>query len=274
MIQKAQKLGFIGAGNMAGALIRGLIKDSPYDPEDLCASDTDAKKLRELAEETGIKAYPSNARLVRDSTAVVLAVKPQVIAKVVEEIRDEVRSDHIIFSIAAGIPLSSIQKGIGRRTPLIRVMPNTPALVGKGISALAPGEKTGAGHMEIARGIFGSVGETVVVDENMMDAVTSMSGSGPGFVFRIMEAFVKAGERVGFDKKMAKKLVINTFLGAAFLAEKSDKSITELRKMVTSPGGTTEAGINVMENKELEMIILDTVVTARDKSKELGRDDT
>jgi pyrroline-5-carboxylate reductase len=271
--EKARKLGFIGAGNMAGALIRGLIKVGPYKAIDLAASDSDAGKLGELAEETGIKAYFSNTELVSNCAAVVLAVKPQVMGEVLEGIRDEVRDDHIFFSVAAGITLSGIGKGLGRSIPIVRVMPNTPALIGKGISALAAGEQVSLEHMEMAHGIFGSVGETITVDETMMDAVTAMSGSGPGFVFRIMEAFVRAGEKVGFDKENSIKLVLNTFLGAAHLALQSEKSLSDLRKMVASPGGTTQAGLEVMESLEMERIVQNSVVAARDRSEELGREE-
>jgi len=273
MTRKIQPLGFLGAGNMAGALIRGLLKDGTYTPGEIRASDSDPEKTSLLAGETGIRPCGSNAELLRECAAVVLAVKPQVVDEVLKEVRDEVRDDHLIFTIAAGIPLRRISRGIGRTVPMVRVMPNTPALVGKGMCALAAGEKAVEDHMEIARGIFGSVGETITLREDLMDAVTALSGSGPGFVFRIMEAFVRAGREAGFSEKEAVKLVLAVFTGAGHLAAQSDKSLSELRTMVTSPGGTTEAGLRVMDGRGLENIILETVLGALARARELGRED-
>jgi pyrroline-5-carboxylate reductase len=160
---------------------------------------------------------------------------------------------------------------IGCGLPLIRVMPNTPALIQRSVSALAAGEWASPEHMETARGIFDAVGETVIVEEDMMDAVTAISGSGPGYVFKIMECFVAAGESLKFDRETALQLVIQTFLGAACLAKDSDKSLSELREMVTSPGGTTAAGLAVFEDRELSEIIREVAKAAYERGVELGK---
>ena len=271
MTSKTERLGFIGAGNMAGALIRGLLRDGLYAPHELAASDTDPDRLAALARETGIRTHPDNPSLVADCTAVVLAVKPQILRDVIVEIRELVTPDLLVVSIAAGIPLSRIQEGLGEDLPLVRVMPNTPALFGRGMSALAPGRYATEEHLAVARAVFEAVGETLVVEESMMNAVTAVSGSGPGYVFRIMEALVEAGEGVGFEREAAVRLVTQTVLGAAHLAAASDRSLAELREMVTSPGGTTGAGLAVLDDRNLEEILLAAVRAALDRAVELGR---
>jgi len=271
MASKAKRLGFIGAGNMAGALIRGLLQSGLYGPRELAASDADSDRLAALAGETGIRTHPGNPALVEDCTAVVLAVKPQVLPDVLAEVRDHAAPDLLVVSIAAGIPLSLIRGGLGKDLPLVRVMPNTPALIGRGMSALAPGGRATDEHLAVARAVFEAVGETLVVEESMMNAVTAVSGSGPGYVFRIMEALVEAGEGVGFEREAAVRLVIQMVLGAAHLAVESDRSLAELREMVTSPGGTTAAGLAVMDDRNLEEILTAAVRAARDRAVELGR---
>jgi len=266
-----KKLGFIGSGNMATALVKGLITSGRYDSNQLMASDKDGEMLRKISEQFGLKGYASNGDLVREGQIIVLAVKPQSMKEVLEDVKEEIRDDHLIISIAAGIPLKMIHSIIRREIPLIRVMPNTPALIQKGISALAPGKRATSEHMEIARGIFDAVGDTVIVNEEMMDAVTALSGSGPGYFFRIMECFVEAGEQLGFDRETALLLVIQTVLGAAQLANESEKSLSELREMVTSPGGTTEAALAVFEKKGLKGIIREGVEAACERGVELGK---
>ena len=268
---KVEKIGFIGAGNMATALVRGLINSGLYNSKQLIASDKDLEKLKKISEQFGLKGHPSNRDLVMECQVIVLAVKPQSIREVLEEVKGEIGDDHLIISIAAGIPLKMIKSIINRDIPLIRVMPNTPALIQKGMSALAAGKLATPEHMEIARGVFEAVGETVIVSEDMMDAVTAISGSGPGYVFKIMECFADAGERLGFDRETSLKLVVQTVLGAAYLAGESEKSLSQLREMVASPGGTTAAGLAVFEEKGLEGIIQETVKAAWRRGVELGK---
>ena len=178
-----EKIGFIGAGNMANALIKGLIASEQYTSEKISASDNDPAKLHTLSKQYGIEIYSSNSDLVRESTVILVAVKPQVIRDVLKEIKGDIRDDQLIISIAAGISTQLIRSLIDHDMPIIRVMPNTPALIQKGISALAPNKTATSNHMAIATGIFHSVGETVEVDEEMMNAVTALSGSGPGLSF-------------------------------------------------------------------------------------------
>ncbi len=266
-----ETLGFIGAGNMASALIKGLIKSGIYKKEHLLAADQSDASLKKAGEEFGIRCCASNLKLASDSAVILLAVKPQNMRDVLEEIKGQIRKDHLIISIAAGIPLKMIREILGTDLPMIRVMPNTPALIQEGASALAPGPFAGEKDMALARRIFSAVGIVVEVEEAMMDAVTALSGSGPGYVFRIMECMVEAGTNVGLEPDVALKLVIQTFLGAARLAGESEHSLPDLRKMVTSPGGTTAAGLGVFEGSDLKGIIEKAVDAACRRSLELGK---
>ena len=266
-----KKAGFIGAGNMATALIKGVIGSGLYYPERINAYDNDPEKLKSIYETYHVEGVQSNCELVKSCNIIVLAVKPQVMNAVLKEIKDEMTKDHIVISIAAGIQIATIQSFLGQDVPVIRVMPNTPALIQRGVSAVAAGAAVTPDQLSIAIDILRAVGIAFTVDEAMMDAVTAVSGSGPGFIFKIMECFVDATEKQGFDAETARDMVINTFLGAAMLAESSGHSLSELRKMVTSPGGTTQAGLEYMDANRFGEIIDGTVETARARSIELGK---
>ncbi len=268
-----QNAGFIGAGNMATAMIKGLIESGVYEKGQLGASDTDPSALKRMAGQFGVESYGSSRDLVNQCSTVVLSIKPQNMKDVLDEIKNGIRDDHLIISIAAGIPIKMIYDMLKRDIPIIRVMPNTPALVQKGVSALAAGRFVKPEHMAVAGSIFDAVGETVEVEESMMDAVTALSGSGPGYIFRIMECMVDAGVGVGLERETALSLVIQTFLGAAHLAKASEHSLSHLREMVTSPGGTTEAGLGTMNKMGLAETISKAVEAACNRSLELGKKD-
>lgn len=272
MDQKSKKLGFVGAGNMATALVKGILVSKLFGAAQIKAFDIDENQLKTLVTGSGIEGTRSNRELIGDCQIVVLAVKPQNIRDVLGEIKKDVTPEHLIISIAAGIPLETIQKALEKEVPLVRVMPNTPALIQMGMSALAAGKYAQEKHLAIAVSLFKAVGETVIVQEKMMDAVTAVSGSGPGYLFRIMEIFVTAAEGLGFDSATALKLVQQTVLGASRLASTSDRSLAELRTMVTSPGGTTAAGLAVFEKKGLEQIIKEGVTAAFMRSEELAKE--
>jgi len=265
------KIGFIGAGNMANALIKGLIKSGIYLSEQLAASDNDRQKLRDVSDRFGIRCFNSNKELAQEYRIIVLSVKPQVIRDVLKEIKNEITDTHLVISIAAGIPIKMIYSVIGRDIPIIRVMPNTPALIQRGISVLAAGGTATSHHLDTAKKIFDAVGKPIVLSEEMMDSVTALSGSGPGFIFRIMESFAAAGEKLGFDRDTALLLVTQTFLGASHLADESGLPLSQLREMVTSPGGTTAAGLAILEKKGISEVIEAAIKAARDRSIELGK---
>jgi pyrroline-5-carboxylate reductase len=271
MKTNVNRVGFIGAGNMAGALIKGIIASGLYAPEMIFASDSDPEKVRTVSDTYQVKGLSSNMELCSTCNIIVLSIKPQVMQTVLSEIKGAINRSHVIISIAAGIRINTIESILGADVPVIRVMPNTPALVQMGVSAIAAGNMVTADHLDIAINILKAVGIAFTVDEAMMDAVTAVSGSGPGFIFRLMESFVAATEKQGFDPEIAKDMVINTFLGAATLAKKTGTPLTDLRRMVTSPGGTTEAGLKYMDDNKMAEILEGTVETAKKRSIELGK---
>ncbi len=264
-------IGFIGAGNMATALIKGLINSGIYSPEQINAFDADIEKIQKISNLHGIRGVSSNIELVKNSDIILLAVKPQVMEDVLNEIKGAVTDSHLVISIAAGIKIKKIKDFLGGNIPVIRVMPNTPALIQKGMSALAFSHDSTPDQMALADKIFDSVGRSVRVEEKVIDAVTALSGSGPGFIFRIMECFAEAAEMQGFDKKDAVMLTVQTFLGSASLAAESELNLSQLREMVTSPGGTTQAGLAFLDKSGISDIIKGAVEAARKRSVELGK---
>ncbi len=266
-----KNIGFLGMGNMGYAILKGLLQAQTFRPEQVLAFDKRKEALDKVLKEFSIKICSSNKEVVDGSDVIVIAVKPQNIEELLVEVREKINQNQLIISIAAGIPLKKIQTLIGKNLPMVRVMPNTPALVQKGATALSLGPGAGKGHMAIARKIFEPLGEIVEVEENLMDAVTAVSGSGPGFVFRIMEHMVEAAISVGLEQKVALTLVVQTFLGAAHLAKQSGEPLSKLREMVTSPGGTTAAGLGVMDEMGLGELITEVVKAACQRSVELGK---
>jgi pyrroline-5-carboxylate reductase len=266
------KLGFIGAGNMAQALIKGLIKAETYSPSDIIASDISAERLKYVKNSFGIDTTPENKQIADRSSILVLSVKPQNIKEVLEEIKTNISHDKIIISIAAGITTRKIADHLGD-VPIIRVMPNTPALVSAGAAALY-GRKATVEQLDKAARLFLAVGQAVIVeDEKLIDAVTATSGSGPAYFFLLMENMIKSAVKLGLTEDIAKKLVLQTALGAAKLAKQADKnneSPEELRKKVTSPGGTTEAAIKVFADEKIEKTIENALTAAYEKSKKLS----
>jgi len=198
-------------------------------------------------------------------------VKPQNIKEVLEEIRDVIGVDQLIISIAAGVSISAISRTLKKDIPIIRVMPNTPAIVQKGISGICYGPNVKEEHINVALDIFNSVGETIIVEEDMIDLITAVSGSGPGFVFRLMETMVEAAVKIGASRDDAKKLVIQTFFGASCLAKETSQSLSELREMVTSPKGTTEAGLRVLNGERIDEIIYKTIYAAYNRAIEIKK---
>lgn len=266
-----QRISFLGGGNMATALISGLLAAGTSRPNRLCASDVNTEALRELRVRHGIETTPDNAHACR-SDVLVLSVKPQVFPVLLPEIAPHVRKDQLVISIAAGVPLAVIEAGLGPEARVVRAMPNTPALVGAGATALAPGSRATAADLDVASQIFASVGVTVQVAEDLMDAVTALSGSGPAYVFLLAEALIDAGVRVGLSREQATSLATQTVYGAGKLMAESHEPAESLRRKVTSPGGTTQAGLAAMEAAGLRAALIAGVEAARDRGRELGRE--
>jgi pyrroline-5-carboxylate reductase len=266
-------IGFVGSGNMAEALIKGIIAAKIYAPENIFVSDIRLERLELFADKYGVTTVENNAELAGNSEMLVLSIKPQNMADALESIKDAVDGVELIISIAAGIKIAKISAVLGDKA-IVRVMPNTPALIGEGASALYANEKAGS-LLDNAMEIFSAVGKAVVVeDEDLIDAVTAVSGSGPAYYFLLMEEMVKAGVKLGLPQDVAKDLVLQTAKGAGLLAVEADKngeSPAELRRKVTSPGGTTEAAIKVFANGKISELISSAITAARDRGRELSK---
>jgi pyrroline-5-carboxylate reductase len=269
-IEIFETLGFVGGGQMAEALIKGLLSRGLLKPGQITVSDLSEVRRSHLKKTFGINTTLENKDVVKGSEIIVLAVKPQVMATVLEEIRPVVSSDRLVVSIAAGITILSLEKGLPEGTRVVRVMPNTPALVQAGAAALCKGTAARPGDLDMVRQILETVGKAVVVPESLMDAVTGLSGSGPAYVFTFIEGLIDAGVREGLPRTVAQELVVQTVLGAALMCQNTGKHPAELTTMVTSPGGTTVAGLHILERGALRGIILDAVRAATERSRELG----
>ena len=270
MLAKKQ-IGFIGAGNMATALIRGMLAARLAAPEQISVFDTDAAKVETLVSAHGVARRSSNPDLVEQSDLVVLAVKPQNVSEVLAEIAPAVRNDQCFISIAAGVPLSRLETALGPRARVIRVMPNTPALVGAGAAGISRGRNATDNDLALVRAIFEAVGVAVIVDEKHLDAVTAISGSGPAYVFYFVEALLHAAGRVGLKSEVAQALVRQTVLGAARMVNELDQTPAQLREAVTSPGGTTAAALAVLREGGFADVIVRAAEAATARSIELGK---
>lgn len=272
MTQKLdRKIAFLGGGAMAEALIRGIINAGLAGPETLAVSEISDFRRRHLSTTLGIQVFSSNAEAVAFGDILVLAVKPNVIPTVLDEIGRAVRADQLVISIAAGVTLEKIEAKLAQPVPVIRVMPNTPALVGEGASALCRGMDAEPEHMDTARRIFGAVGLAVEVPESLMDAVTGLSGSGPAYAFMAIEALADGGVRAGLPRAIAIDLAAQTLLGAAKMVRETGKHPGELKDMVTSPGGTTIAGVAALEKAGMRSAFIEAVAASSLRAKELGK---
>ncbi|HUW18273.1 MAG TPA: pyrroline-5-carboxylate reductase [Sedimentisphaerales bacterium] len=267
-----ETIGFVGSGNMAEALIKGIITAKVCTPENILISDVRAERLQLLAKEYGVQKAESNAALAGKVNILVLSVKPQNMGDALESIKEAFKADTLVISIAAGVKVAKIAAALGDAA-IVRVMPNTPALIGEGASALFANDKAKPVLAKAER-IFAAVGRAVVVDdEGLIDAVTAVSGSGPAYYFLVMEEMIKAAGELGLPEAVAKELVLQTAKGAALLAVEADKKgerPAELRRKVTSPGGTTEAALKVFTDGKLGPTIAAGIKRARDRSRELS----
>lgn len=270
---RSKRLGFIGGGNMAEAMINGLLSASFIEAKNIAVSDPIASRLEYLQKEYNIKATPDNCEVVEKCDIIILAVKPQSIKKVLKGIREFVNGKKLVVSIAAGISIATIEAGLNsnQNIPVVRTMPNTPALVQEGVTAIAPGTHVSKAEMLLAHRLFEAVGRTVDVDEIHLDAVTGLSGSGPAYIFMMIEALSDAGVKMGLPRNVANILTIQTVLGSAKLARESGKHPGELKDMVTSPGGTTISGLHTLEEGGLRTTLMNAVEAATKRSAELGQ---
>lgn len=267
-----RKIGFIGAGNMAEAIIKGVIEAKVFAPGDISISDIDADRLDSLHNTYMVNICTDSCRLTDSVDNMVLSVKPQNMAGVLEQIKGHLPPRSLVISIAAGITVKKIADALGD-VAIVRVMPNSPALIGQAATAIFANQKAKP-RIDSVLKIFSALGEAVVVDkEDLIDAVTAVSGSGPAYFFLLAEEMIKAGIELGLDKDIAKQLVLQTAKGAALLAEAADnsgQSPAELRRKVTSPGGTTAAAIEVFGQNGFGQMVSKALKAAADRSRELS----
>jgi pyrroline-5-carboxylate reductase len=266
------KLGFVGGGLMAEALIKGITGAGLVKADQILVADPSSARRALLQKDYNVSAVSEATAVWAQCKVVVLAVKPQVVGAVLCESREAINATHLLISIAAGIPLSVLEGAVsGRGCRVIRVMPNTPAIVLKGASALSPGQGVSPEDLAVATSIFDAVGVSFVLDESSLDAVTGLSGSGPAYVFTFIEALIDAGVKVGLARPVAQTLALQTVLGSVLLALDGTRHPAELRAMVTSPGGTTIAGLHELEKGAFRALVTNAVEAATNRSSELGR---
>ncbi len=283
-----KKLGFIGGGNMAEALIRGMVGNKLFKAQDIIVSDVSATRRRKLSRSLKVTTTTDNLEVLNEARAIVLAIKPQQMESVLSEIsstgetaggrrssagrKTSAIEKHLFISIAAGITLARLQRAIGKQARLIRVMPNAPAMVGHGMAAIVRGGRASKADETFALRIFRSVGDAVALkDEKLLDAVTALSGSGPAYVYLFVKSLADAAAKQGLPPDLALRMALKTVEGARYTMQLSRLSPEELIRMVASPGGTTEAALSRFAAADFSAIVADAVSAAADRSRELGR---
>jgi pyrroline-5-carboxylate reductase len=264
-------IAILGIGNMGSALMKGIINAKLTPPKKIIACDINLPRLQAIAAEWKIRIAADLGAATEISEILLLCVKPQILASVLQTIKPALRSDHLVISIVAGVRIGFIQQMLGIKLAIVRAMPNIAATVDEGAAALAYGEHVSAEQQRIAKSIFEAVGDAVVVSEDQLDAVTGLSGSGPAYIYMVIEAMIDGGVKMGLSRDIATKLAIQTVLGSAKLAKTSRLHPAILRDQVTTPGGTTINAIHELESHGLRAMLINAVVTATERSKELSK---
>ena len=271
-MENATDIGFIGAGNMAYALINGLLNNG-YDSKNIKVSDPNDELLRKREAELNITTFANNSSLVEVCDIIVFAVKPQVLSEVCLELREKIKPNHLFISIVAGIRVNDINRWLGGNYPLVRTMPNTPALMQHGVTGLFQNDLVNHEQKALVTTILSSVGNCFWVnEERLIDAITAISGSGPAYFFLLMQSMTQAGMALGLDEKTAKELSVQTGFGASLMATKSGKDPRTLRTDVTSPNGTTQAAIEYFQDQNFEGIVASATRAAFDRARELSNE--
>jgi pyrroline-5-carboxylate reductase len=263
-------IAFLGTGNMAEAILKGLLRAGTAKPEGIIATGRRTERLEELQRAYGIRTTTDNLAAAREADIIILSVKPQAMDKLVVQVAPALDHRKLIISVAAGVPIAALERRLGAGARIIRTMPNTPSLVGAGACALSRGEHASEEDLAVASRIFQAVGITTVVDENLLDAVTGLSGSGPAYVFLVIEALSDAGVKVGLPRYTALKLAAQTVLGSAQLLIETNAHPGQLKDQVTSPGGTAIAGLHTLEAGGLRTTLINAVEAATRRARELG----
>jgi pyrroline-5-carboxylate reductase len=271
MNERLPPIAFLGAGQMAEAFVRGLLRAELIASGEVWVSDIRAGRGEQLARELGVHAASSNLDAVSHGELILLSVKPQDVPGLLDEIGADVGADRLVISIAAGVTVATLERRLPHHPPVIRVMPNTPALVQTGMAVLAPGTRAKPEHEQTALRLFGALGRAIVLPERHLDAVTALSGSGPAFLAVVAEALSDAGVRVGLPRDVAHLLAAQTMLGTGRMLADTGMHPALLKEAVTSPGGTSIAGLHAMERGGIRALIMDAIVAATERSTELGR---
>ncbi len=269
--EELPSIAFLGAGQMAEAFVRGLLKAGLLVPDRVWVSDIRPARTAELAQQLSVRAAGSNLEAVNAAELLFVAVKPQDVPALLDEVGADVRAEQLVISIAAGVTLATLEHRLPHHPPVIRVMPNTPALVQAGMAVLAPGARARREHEATALRIFEAVGRAVVLPEKHLDAVTALSASGPAFLAVVAEALSDAGVRVGLPRDVAHLLAAQTMLGTGRMLTDTGIHPALLKEAVASPGGTSIAGLHAMERGGVRALLMDAVVAAAERSAELGR---
>ncbi|MDC4224904.1 MAG: pyrroline-5-carboxylate reductase [Candidatus Manganitrophus sp.] len=264
------RLSFLGSGNMAEAIMKGVLAAGLFKAGDLLASDTSEARLKVIHQKYGIRTTRNNREAVREGDLVLLGVKPLGVDGVLAEIKSELK-EKVLVSVAAGVPLARLAAGLEREAKIVRAMPNAPALVQAGATVLAPGKGVEQETLDLMLQIFNSIGKSWILEERYLDAVTGLSGSGPAFVFVMIEAMADGGVKSGLSREVALSLAVQTVLGAAQMALQTGDHPARLKDFVASPGGTTIAGLHQLEEKRVRSAFISAVEAATRRSEELGR---
>lgn len=270
-MKESKKIAFIGAGNMGEALIRGILASELFPYEDIIASEPREERREEISQELRVNVTSDNREAVRFADIVILSIKPQILNPVLDEISDSLQPNQLLISILAGVSTRRLEEKLREHIPVVRVMPNTPALIQAGVAAICQGRFAREEHLKQVEKILGAVGRVVRLPEEMMNAVTAVSGSGPAYVFLFTEALSEAAQKLGIEKKLADVLAIETVVGAGKLMEETGQYPSVLREKVTSPGGTTEAALKVLKERSFKSIIGEAVQAACRRGEELGQ---
>lgn len=265
-------IAFLGAGNMAGALVKGLLAAGVAAPEQILCTDVRPHRLEELTKTFGVRTATDNVAAAAAADVVVLATKPQAFDRLLPDVAKGLRASSLVVSIAAGVPIVAIEAKLAAGARVVRTMPNTPAIVDAGATAIARGSYATDDDVALVRRMFESVGVAVVLDESLLDAVTGLSGSGPAYIFLIIEALADAGVKVGLHRDSAQLLAAQTVLGSAKLLLETGEHPGRLKDMVTSPGGTAIAGLHTLEAGGLRTTLINAVETATLRAQKLGEE--
>lgn len=266
-----KKIAVVGAGHMGAALIGGILRGKLTSPKMITASRRNDAALSELKKTWGINTATDNKKAAADADVVILAVKPQVSSAVMAELASVIKPAQLVISLMAGITTKTIGQKLGQPCPVVRAMPNTPCLVDAGATTITAGAHAGEKDLALAERIFSAVGKVVVLPETAMDAVTGLSGTGPVYIFMVIEAMIDGGVKMGIPRDVATKLATQTVLGAAKLVIETGKHPAILKDEVTTPGGTAINAIHMLETKGLRSVLIDAIVTASQRSQELSR---